>query len=192
MRALAETKGVGLQWFQPDFTGLFQVIQDQDDVLATLRVAQGSRGLEGLAEAAEGNWHFQSKGLFKRYTEIATTAGLEVGRFKASGAGDQGAIEMPSGTVKYSWMRRSEPRLWQVIDQAGFRLVDLVPPPRTDVSSRALAARIDVDPTGLNRPELSLLVLFAGFLMVRNDGVPEMKLEDTEKKLGIFDYGRKL
>lgn len=184
MRRIGESDGSGLQWFQPDFTGLNQVILGQE-VLATLRTAPGQRGLEGLAEAAEGSWTFAQKGFFRRYTEIATAAG-EAGRFK--GAGDAGSIELPSGKPRFAWTRLSESRGWRTTDGAGASLVEFQLPPRTDVSSRAISARIDVSKAGLELPELPLLVLLMGYLMLRGDGRPSVQLEDTERKLGIFDY----
>jgi hypothetical protein len=188
LRRIAETGGSGLQWFQPDFTGLFQVILEQE-VLATLRTALGQRGLEGLGEAAEGSWNFAAKGLIRRYIGI-TAGGAEVGRYRGSGDGAMGAVEIPSGKRLYSWARLQSPRAWRCLDLAGTPVVEFIAPPRTDVSSRALSARIEVNPAARELTELPLLVLLCGFLMVRGDGAPTLELEDTERKLGVKDlYG---
>jgi hypothetical protein len=189
MKRIAETGGLGLLWHQPDFTGLNQVLFGQaGEVVATLRTFDGPRGLEGVAEAAEGRWAFGSKGLFKRYTEIAS-GGAEVGRFKAHG--DNGVLEMPAGRRLYGWARLEQPHLhWSWVDAAGVEALDFQAPPRNDVSSRALSARIDVAAEALPRPELPLLVLLCGFLMIRGDGAPTLELHEMESKLGVKDiYG---
>jgi len=161
----------------------------EQEVLATLRTAPGQRGLEGLGEAAEGSWTFAAKGLFRRYTEIAA-GGTEVGRFRGSGDGALGAVEMTGGKLRYGWSRILRPSSWHFSDAAGTPLLEFLAPPRTDVSSRALSARIEVSPAALANPDLSLLVLLCGFLMIRGDGAPTLELEDTGRKLGVKDlYG---
>jgi hypothetical protein len=188
LRRIAESGGSGLQWFQPDFTGLFEVILEQE-VLATLRTTPGQRGLEGLGEAAEGSWTFAAKGLVRRYTEVAAGGG-EVGRFRGSAGGAEGTLEIAGNRVRYGWARIPQPATWRFSDADGRPLLEFLAPPRTDVSSRALSARIEVDPSALASPDLPLLVLLCGYLMVRGDGAPTLELEDTERKLGVKDlYG---
>ena len=188
MRRIGETGGSGLQWIQPDFSGLYQVILEQE-VLATLRTAPGQRGLEGLGEAAEGSWAFASKGLFRRYTEIAS-GGAEVGRYRASANGEEGTVELPGGSARYRWARLEQPRSWRFSNLGRSALLEFLAPPRTDVSSRAISARVEVLPEALAMAELPLLVLLCGFLMLRGDGGPVLEFEDTEQKLGVSDiYG---
>jgi hypothetical protein len=99
-------------------------------------------------------------------------------------------VEVPGGNALYRWARLQQPTAWRCSDLAGATIVEFIAPPRTDVSSRALSARIEVSPEALEVADLSLLVLLCGFLMVRGDGAPRLELEDTENKLGTRDlYG---
>lgn len=189
MKRIADTGGGGLLWHQPDFTGANQVLFD-GEVVATLQTVGGKRGLQALAEAAEDRWEFQADGLFRRYLGISS-GGAEVARFRESTGADAGVLEFPPGTEAYRWRRLGRPLLhWTWTDRTGIPALDFQTPPRTDVSSRALSARIDVNPAVLVRPEIPLLILLSGFLMIRGDGSPALRVEDMERKLGTKEiYG---
>lgn len=178
MRSLREAGGIGLAWSEIDFHGHHQLLR-VGEVVATMAVSQGPRGIMGEAVTADGGWVFGPRGFFRRHIAIQS-GGVDYGRYQPSAEKRSGRLEVPA-LPPYSWSRVDWPHLhWTFMDADGLEALCFTGSPKSQRIHSLLTARVDINPAALQRPETPLLVMLCGYLVVKGDDAPVVKLEDPD------------
>jgi len=178
MRSLREAGGLGLLWSEVDFHGNHQLLR-QREVVGTLSVGEGPRGLIGQATTGDGSWVFGARGFFRRHIAIQKD-GADLGRYQPSAEKKTGRLAVP-GMPDYSWARVEWPHLhWCFVDPDSTEALCFTGSPKSVRSRSLLTARVDLNPVVLGRPEASLLVMLCGYLVIRGDDTPVLKLENPD------------